>query len=256
MQELTTDQLNYLNLGLRQGDIGESLIKRTNTPSAKVLADFERFHAYVSVISNRPVVADDLYFTITWRNFLRILYYADDRDRNCLILQSCFGLTKPFENGGRIVIVNKGNFHERLGQSNEEIYFGDSVYRNQQGQFEHFLNLNLEVPTNQALQLQANFNKLYPGRSSNQLPFIQGYLFPVKPFLTLLLDRLPPFTTGAEFTVRWGLTESTEAGLGHFTLIIGTGDCTTGPVIEFLPTEIKFILNDCPPHTGCSTSVG
>jgi hypothetical protein len=254
MQNLSKSQLEYLNAGLREGNPDIASLKRNDTPSEEALEEFNRFTNYFSANTNRSVEDEDLYSSVSRRNFLRMLYYADDRDRNCLILQCCFGLTKPLEEGGRIVLINKGNFQELAGRSDQELYFGDSVYRNQYREVEYFLNLNpnWKISAGEAHQLSQNFNSLYAGRDAEHNPYTQGYLLPVRPFQNLLLDRIPPFDSGEDFTFRWGLSEPTEAGLGNFTLVIGKDDCTTGAVIEFRPTGPGFLDNDCPPHTGCA----
>ncbi|MFD1140874.1 hypothetical protein ACFQ4C_07135 [Larkinella insperata] len=257
MEELSDEQLEYLNLGLRQGDPGKAFVNAKDSPSQDALEEFERFKYYFSANTNRPLPpeAKDLYLIVTRKKFLRMLHYADDRDRNCLVVQCCFGLTKPLEEGGHIVLVNKGNLQELAGRTNEELYFGDSVYRNQHRKIEYFLNLNLDwkIPANEAKLLLKTFNAIYLPRTPKNNPYIQGYMLPVKPLLDMVVHRLPPFDLGEEITFRWGLTEPTDEGLGNFTLIIGRGDCTAGAVIELRPDGDKVTENDCPPHTGCSS---
>lgn len=261
---LTPDQKQYIQ-GLRSGNIGTSLLDVDKPLSNNSEEDFETFKSFLAAHGHTDPVPADLSLTISRQNMLRILFYADDRDRRCLILQSCFGFDSSPDRSsgelgrvGRVVLIQKGNFQDR-GQTDEELFFGDSVFRSE-GAVESFLNMDIDQPLSveEARQLVQNFIDIYPpNRTITNDPFIHGFLLPVKALINILTDPAAAWGQASELTFKWGLTGFNELDgeLGNFTLCIGLGDLSTGPVIEFRTEAIGVTgaPSDCPPRVGCAT---
>lgn len=273
MANLTEDQSNYL-LGLRSGDWNlAQLIIRDETTLKDDFGNFERF---IKKYGHPDPEAADLFLSVPRLAFLQMLFYAADRSRDCLVLQNCFGFdSEPKKEDvnqgsqiplppvyeltqvGRIVLIQKGNFQQLAGQSDESLFLGDSVYRNQ-GKFELFMNMdvNRPLPVDQARQYIDNFLNIYPKErlAEKDNPVIHGFLLPVRPLINLFTSSTASLGRSDTLTFRWGITRFNEGfSLGNFSLAIGTGDVTSGQVIEFRATAIVGTgENDCPPNTGCS----
>jgi hypothetical protein len=257
---LTQEQANYLK-GLLEGDPILSLLKRVQlkVSVSDVSDDFGFYQALVSAKGGASGLPNSL--SVSRENLLRMLFYADDRDRQCLVLQCCFGLTKSFQQGGEIVLIQRGNMRQLEDQSDLDLYFGETVYRNSLGKSEFFRNFNLndQLPPEEARRMIGNFQSLYP--TTRTEPFIHGFQLPVRPFLKLLLDREGNglFEKDDHLTFKWGVTSfQDENNFGNFTLCIGPGDVPNESWIVFrtlviVPTDEP---TDCPPKTGCPKKNG
>ncbi len=272
MANLTQDQKDYL-LGLRSGNIDQSILIIRDRLTSDHTTDFNNFKEFLRVMGHPSPTDEDLLLRITRKNFLRMLFYANDRDRNCLVLQSCFGFDTPPRKEpisteplieetvavGRVVLINKGNFQEKVGRSDDDFFREDSdtVFRNALDEFEFFQNMNLDnqLTIDQARQFINNFITMYPKDRQNALenPFIHGFLLPVRALINLFTSPIEPLAQVDTLTFRWGLTRFNEpAEIGNFSLVIGTGDLSTGPVIEFRTENIVGTgEGDCPPRSGC-----
>jgi hypothetical protein len=258
-EELTPDQEQYLQ-GLRGGYVNDSLLIVRTSISVEALEDLHNFKVFLSRAGHPNPTQSELSFTIDRENFLLLLEYADDR--RCLVLQTCFGFDiAPTRDGdgilkvGKLLLIHKGNFHQKGDQTDVELYFGDTVFRNEQGKFEFFANLNLKNPLSIDTAANAidNFISIYPAnRTETNDPFIHGFQLPVKPLISLLSPN-NLFGNFDRLTIYWGLTRFNDDGtLGNFSLVIGTGDFERDPVIEFRTENIAGpSQGDCPPKTGC-----
>lgn len=282
MADLTPDQTTYLQ-GLRNGDRDQSRLIVRNQLTPQNIADFDNFKAFLVANGHPNPTDNDLFLRVTRNNFLRMLFYANDRDRNCLVLQNCFGFDGPpvkeslnadnvppqlpiegTVEVGRVVLIQRGNFQELDGRSDEDFFSkdGDTVYRNAQHQLELFLNMDLDAQLSfeQAKHFIANFLAMYPTEDSQHVadnPFIHGYLLPVRALINLFTDATHPLThllaQVDTLTFMWGITRFNKiSGIGNFTLVIGAGDLSTGPIIEFRTEKIlRTGEGDCPPRSGC-----
>ncbi len=264
MANLTPEQQQYLQ-GLRNGNGKQAqLIIRDQLTDGNI-EDFGNFTAFLAANGHPDPTSDDLFLRVRRTDFLRMLFYADDRDRNCLVLQNCFGLTTPSSEGiaGRVVIIQKGNFEQIDGRTDDDFFDKDvdTVFRNAQGKLEMFLNMNpdAQLSVEEASQFINNFLTTYPKErlDATEDPLIHGYLLPVRALIDLLTNSAHPLAQIDTLTFRWGITRFTEiAGLGNFTLVIGAGDISNGPIIEFRTESIKGTgEGDCPPRSGCQLGV-
>lgn len=264
---LSPDQQSYLQ-GLRHGDIkGSQLVVREKL-SPKAAEDLLIFESFLKLHGIGTPTLNNLSLTISRTAMLSMLFYADDRNRNCLILQSCFGCSTAPERDlsgnltkiGQIVLVQKGNFQQFAGQSDVDLFFGDTVFRNEQNEFEFFINMDLttKLTLKQAAGLIDNFLAIYPAdRTLTSDPFIHGYLLPVKALIKLFTESGTEFSNADKLKIKWGLTSFNQGGrIGNFTLVISPDGMETGPIIEFRSENIKGTgAGDCPPKTGCNTKV-
>ena len=269
--EITPAQQEYLE-GLRAGDIGKSYIIEKDPLSVQSQFDFVNFKQFIKEHGHPNPQPADLYLTVAREDFLSLLRYADDR--NCLILQCCFGFDMPpvfqeierpspphppgtppgrvLRRVGQVLLLNKGNFHQIDGRDDADYFNRDTVFRNAEGKHEFFrdISINKPVTADEDGRYLANFRAMYgPDRTPENDPFILGYLFPVKALITLFTN--PSHTLGQTelLTFRWGITD----GNGNFTLVIGTTDLLADSTIEFRrPIGLTGDdENDCPPNSGC-----
>ena len=271
---LTPEQIAYL-AGLRNGRTGpyddsKLLIKPTLSPESQ--RDFTTFRTFLSANGHPNPQPADLYLTVLKQGFINLLNYADDRE--CLILQCCFGFdiypvnVPPNRVIGQLRLVQKGNFQQIQGRVDEEYFHRDTVYKNGDGNLEPFMNMSYgqAITPGDAAAFTNNFRAIYPpGRTQTQDPYILGFLLPVRALLKLFSDQAYPFVRTDVLTFRWGLTafdSSPGSKLGNFTLVVGTHDLFIDPTIEFRSEDLRVKIvdgkiivdgriNDCPPNRGC-----
>ena len=259
----TKDQQTYLD-NLRSGT-QSTLIKLPGLVK-DLQDDFDRFETFFKDKSGRNSQSEDLYLTVKRQDVLDLLQYADTNQ--CLVLQNCFGFDQPIDKGGRVQLIQKGNVWERPGADDATVFH--SVFKKmkpvgpnatQKGYYELFLNMNPagHIAVDKARQYLQNFRAYYPGRTRDprRNPFTLGYLLPVKALLTELANATTPFGSADELTFRWGLTSYGPFVLmGDFSLVIGIGDTTAGPVIVFRSSITGATganrLPPCPPNPGCN----
>lgn len=260
---LTPQQQAYLN-GLRSGDpIASGLIIHPEL-TARSRQNFINFESFLKAHGHPNPQPEDLYITIAREAFLDLLNYANDR--GCLILQNCFGFDQPpvideierptpplppgsppvriLRQVGRAVLLNKGNFQQSRAVTDDDFFdlSKDTVFRNEAGNEEFFLNITQPVPVAQARGYLKNFRDMYT-HSGHTL----GYLLPVKAMINFF-GALDSDT----LTFRWGIT---NGSLGNFALVIGIGDMSTGPTVEFWKDNLQesnMRFTPCPPNPGCN----
>ncbi len=126
---LTPQQRKHLD-GLRAGDVATSWLKIEDQLTADAQESFICFRDFLQTNGHPHPQPDDLYLTIAREDFLTLLQYAENR--KCLILQCCFGFNRPpvyqatdsvddtkprLDEVGRVLLLNKGNFHQLANSS-------------------------------------------------------------------------------------------------------------------------------------------
>ena len=259
----TIDPQAYID-ALLAGDESQ-LVSKAFLPSV-LQDDFDNFEEFIKENGQPNPQPADLYLTVERTDFLSMLHYADDN--SCLILQNCFGFDQPINKGGQMHLIQKGNMWQRSGVTEAAIIF-NTVYKKSkpadmndpsappQEEYELFLNMNPEsnLPVDEARHYLENVRSYYPEVMQPDDEFTLGYLFPVKALIKKLeADKL--FDGADALTFRWGLTSFSIVSMGNFTIVIGTGDLSTGDVLVFRSggitgTGANPSPNDCPPHPGC-----
>lgn len=249
--------------------VGSPTTGGTSAAADELTSDFDFFRLFLAREGNINPSPRDLYLTVSRQSVIRMLDYAISN--GCLVFQNCFGFDKPINQGGHLEFIQKGNFwQERPGITDDDI--PASIFKrinpNSQKEFlELYRNFEIDSATNLPVHLPvgvgdqylSNFRAYYPGRTRRIDPFVRGYLLPLRCLLNVFNDPNSPFSTATELTFRWGLTSLSVAGLGNFTLVIGLGDVSTGPVIVFRLGGIGVNTGSnpppvpvpCPPNGGC-----
>lgn len=257
---ITPKQQEHLD-GLRSGDIATSWLKIEDKLTDSAQESFVQFRDFLQANGHPNPQPDDLYLTVAREDFLTLLQYADNR--NCLILQCCFGFNRPpifqpidaveepkpqLHEVGRILLLNKGNFHQLANSTDDDFFNQDTVFQNADGKRELFRNIDITKPVtvDEAAFYQQHFRAIYTTGDP-----ILGYQLPVRALKKIVTNRNHPLGRADQLTFRWGLDD-----LDNFTLIIGTSDLLTSPTVEFMKKiglgGEEGVDNDCPPNRGCN----
>lgn len=276
MTELTDDQQDYFNW-LSKGYIPSKWLTLRDALSEEAKRDFKFFDEFLIDYGHPNPQDADRYLTVEKQTVLDILAYA--KENNCLILQNCFGFDqKPdiddivdprypvpphpapvvrheLSRVGQVLLIQKGNFWMTDDRTAGDLFKENAVFK-RNGKPELFRNMNVDDPLSveQADDYIDNFQLMYPGRDQKTNSFIHGFLLPVQALINLFTDATRPLGQADLLTFRWGLTRYYKGdALGNFSLVIGIGDTTAGPVIEFRTDKISGAgISDCPPRFGCS----
>lgn len=260
--EATHDSLDkvqkaYLR-ALRHGIIEEKESRIRNKLSDKSQQDFANFKRFLNDHGHSNPQPRDLYLTAKRQEVLSLLQYVKVND--CLGLQYCFGFNEHIDKGGRMQFINgAGMWQKSILTSDEEVFRSNFEREDGEGDksSERFLNfIPSYLPEKKAQEYTKNFQDIYTTLKLSLDDFLLGSLLPVKRLKKIFTDPGHPFGMTDTLTFRWGLTDySANRELGNFTLVIGIGDVTTGPVIEFR-TDKSITANvdsagDCPPRPPC-----
>jgi len=263
---LSTEEVSYLK-GLYEGnakaseltvyDLNSAGVKTAQTYFADDQENVHNLLAKHKLLRPTPAMLE---LRLPKERLTRLLRHFDELE--CLLITNCFGLTKPLDEGGRLVLISRGAFWKAsLEDTDESVYKRFYTRQSENGDREYpaYLNLNTDRPLREATAQRyiGHFMNLYKESPEQGAENVHGYLFPIRAMLPMMTTA-EAFGHETRLRLRWGLLSFTLPNiLGNFSIwVLADKPRQNGFVLEFrerrnFPTD----GSSCPPKQPCNPPI-